>query len=114
MPDPGKIAEITLIAGYYCAGDLIDTLLSERIQLYEALAGERPSGPRAMREILDWRAPLAKSQPKKTPSVDEEDIHAAAQAIKALKGIGRILCPRRQVANMFSGTPREGPAACPS
>ena len=54
---PGKMAEITSIAGYAFLEDLMDTPAPVRAQLYKVLADERPSKSRAMRKISDSRTP---------------------------------------------------------
>ena len=62
LSDLEKVPELATIAGYYCLEDLMGTSAPGRVQVYKVLAEERPSGSRAMRKILDARAPL----PKKT------------------------------------------------
>ena len=68
MPGLEKTSEITLISGYCCVEDLVGTSLFERTRVYVGLAGERPGWCRAMREILDSRAPPGANQLGKHPA----------------------------------------------
>ena len=109
----GRIAHSSnqIALGGYCIGT--PHTCQERAQLYRSPTEERPSRPRAIREILGSGSSPAENRPKETPSFDVVGILVAARVRKSLKRIGGISRPRQEAPNIFSEASHDGRKACP-
>ena len=67
---------------------------------------------RVFRMILDSEAPPVKTKEKPAPYT-QVDVYAAPQGIDTLGGIGGILRPHQEAANVFSAALDEGKEAEP-
>ena len=94
------MAELILSAGYYSADELADTSSMERQQLYKMLSGGRPGWDRLLRKISDAKAPPTEVEIKKALPYSEINIFGAIKAHPALSGIGELLRPRQEAANL--------------
>ena len=87
--------------------------MSERAQLYKALADGRPGGARPLRKMLDSEAPLTEAEPEKAPQPNGVDVFAAIKSNRTLQGVGELLRPRQEAVDLLPDALREGSSACP-
>ena len=87
-------------------GDFLETAVSERGHVYPLLRSSGPSWGRAMLKIPHSRAGPHAAQPKYAGSLQEVNV-------RTLRGIGEVLRPRQEAADLFPAAAHEAGTAYP-
>ena len=92
----GVLAEYTSVSGHGTTEEVLDTSAGERTQLYKVLADRKAGRARLLKKMLDSKAPLAATEPKRTAAFRDIDISAS----KASASIGEMLRPGEGAADI--------------
>ena len=93
--------------------ELTNAPTAERSQLYEALPDGRPGWARLLRMASGAIAPPTEEGLKRALPYKEADICEDIKNQKTPQGVGKLLRPRQEAANLFSEALRAGGKACP-